>query len=405
MNFAALKMIHVFSSLCEFFGEVPLLQSPTSDYESLFYEALNQLWTYLTDYDTADVIVPALKALRNFNIAELALKHIPAIYREDLRIPSELQKQIAASPVDSDGNRELTILDVVLYIPGECWIQLLDKINRCAIDAATDLLHHYIESEVSQFRSGVYMLTGGRSEPNELVQLHARSPLRSVTKYVRQQAQLPQPVNIPVFLNCLKCLARNFSKPIPPFDWFFLLDILDKRFDEEESPYQLRQYCLAIAANQIAHSGSARNLIENYLQEFRASNRYNEEIVCVAQLVPQMSNGVAPEIMHRFLTDVTDFAFEQSKSSGFENNCLLEQVLNALTPIYKEKCMIQENVDSITRVLSKYYDVTDVDSKVSLPIDCRFQSTCSLIFETVSVFLGVCKNLNCSPGRFAPNLD
>lgn len=351
-------------SLCEFFGEVPLLQSPTADYETLFYDALRQLWAYITDFDTAVVIEPALRALKNYNTADLALKHVPDLFQENLKIPSEYQKQIVAS-ADSDTLAPLTARDIIPYIPGECWIQLLEKVNQSAIEAAVDLVCHLIETEISQFRSGVYMLTGGRTEPNELTQLHARSPLRAITKYVAMQAKLPYPENTGVLINCLRCLSRKYSKPIPPFDWFFLLDLLDKTFAGEESPYRLRSYCLRLAANQIANSGSARNLIENYLEQFRTSERYNEETECVLELMPQICHGCNADILRRILHDVAEFAYDQSRSCNFEKDCLMEVMFRTLVPIYEERCLIAENVEIITQLFTKYYELLDGDEKVS----------------------------------------
>lgn len=347
-----------------------MLQSPTSDYEILFYSALRQLWAYVTDFDTVAVIEPALKALKHFNMAELSLKHIPALFQENLKIPSEYQKQIsaaaaAAAASDGDTSEPLTATDVIPYIPGECWIQLLEKVNQSSVEAAVDLVYQLIENEISQFRSGVYMLTGGRSEPIELTQLHARSPLRALVKYVTAQSKLPHPDNVPVLLNCLKCLSRKFSKPIPPYDWFFLLDLLDRTFVHEEFPYQLRSYCLKLASNQIANSGSARNLIENYLQQFRVHCRYNEEIRCVLDVVPQICHGCNSDILKRFVNEVSDFAYEQSKSCNFEKDCLLEVLLNALMPIYQERYLMEENCCIITQLISKYYDILAVDNKVA----------------------------------------
>lgn len=347
-------------SLCKLFGEVPLLKSPTTEYEILFTEALDKLWKLVTDSDSAPIISSALRALRNFNFAELTLKHFPALFYADIQISSEYKRMIAAS--ESDPEREgdpLTVADVVPYIPGECWVELISKVNQNAVDAAVDLAIHVVEEEVSQYRSGVYMLSEGRAEPNELQHLHNRSPLRAIVKFLAAQAKSVSESRVVV--QCLQCIAHKYSRPIPPLNWFFLTGFITGNCDDPSDQFNMRKLALTIAANQIAHSGSAKNLVESFVQEFDVATKSSEEIETVAELLPSIVNGVSSRLFAAFLEKIV--AHLLSTINGRDND-LLDKCLAGVSKVFSHKCLAPENLDIVIDELSKCYQGIDADHKV-----------------------------------------
>lgn len=342
-----------------------MLKNPTKAYEALFEESLQQLWNFVVDFDKVPFIVPALKALKNFDFSDLMFKHVPAIFTETIKIPNEFQKMITESANDPlRKGPALTAADVVPYVPGECWIELLEKINQNAIDAAIELVTHLVDAEICQFRSGIYLLGDGRAEPSELVQLHARSPLRALVRHVKLRAECID--NPTVLTHCLRCLAQKYSRPLPPLNWFFLAGYINA--DDHVADYSVRcdmkKYAMTIAANQIAHSGSAKSIIENYLQAFDVAECADEETQMILELVPTICNGIAPAILATFLSNTLSFLFGLSKSSKFEVNCSFERAVESIGKISNAKCLIAENVDIVVDELAKYEALLEADTRV-----------------------------------------
>lgn len=308
----------------------------------------------------------ALSALKNFDFVDLMFKHMPAIFTETIKIPNEFQAMITASVNDPlRTGPALTAVDVVPYIPGECWIELLEKVNQNAIDAAVDLVTHLIDAEICQFRSGIYLLGDGRAEPSELVQLHPRSPLRALVKRVKIQSTSVED-NPLVLTHCLRCLARKYSRPLPPLNWFFLTEYINAsdQLADYNSRCEMKKYAMTIAANQIAHSGSAKSIIENYVQAFDVTECSDEETHMIWELVPTISNGVTPSILATFLSNALSFLFGLSKSSKFEVNCGFEKAIEEIAKIFDAKCLIAENVDLIVDELIKYEALLEADTRV-----------------------------------------
>ncbi|XP_031635799.1 focadhesin [Contarinia nasturtii] len=357
--------IRTTKSLCDFFGQVPLLKSASNEYEELFCTALKRLWKFITDTNDVEISVAACRALHNFEFSELTLQHIPTILYDSIILPKEYQIQIAASHNDPD-NVPLTAADVVPFIPGECWIELLKNINQNALNEAIELVVHLIEIEMSQYRSGVYMLAEGRPEPKELQHLHARSPLRAMIKFIWQQSENKNEPTI--VIKCLECVARKYSRPIPPLNWFFLIEYINqgKSFENANSDdqFKMKKYALTIAGNQIAHSGSAKTLIENYLQSFDASVKELDEIQMCLDLVSKICDGVSPRILATFIRDTLTFLHGISASSHFEENGHFEIGLKAITQTFDKKCLIPENIDIITDEICKFYHILPSDSKI-----------------------------------------
>lgn len=348
---------------------MPLLRSPTNEYEQLYYDTLQQLWYYVTDSDDSATIAAALNALKNYDFTTLQLKHMPKIYKEKLKIPSEYQKVIDASKNDPKQVIPLNASDVLPYIPGECWVQVLDKINQNAIEDTIKFITHLIENEIQQYRSGVYHLPEGRSEPSDLSQLHAQSPLRAIVKYCIQTGhqQTTYSNSITLMLNCLRCISWKFSKPIPPVNCHFLtkyITDLDENSSGDAYSFELKRASLTIASNQIEHSGSARDLIENYLQNFELENKNEKDFFFIMELFKQICNGITPRILAEFLRRMMKFAFDQSNSSHFENGCLFEKLLQKISEVCEIKCNIPENYDICVDHFVRYTDILDGKSKV-----------------------------------------
>lgn len=169
---------------------------------------------------------------------------------------------------------------------GECWIRLLQNINRLCIHKASDLISKWMSSEISQYRSGIYRVTSGKGEPNDCSNLPLKSIVRAVIEYVLEQVIFTSNHihlqlfcnyiklffqskknfdNEPVLEHCLYILNKNYDKPLPPINWCCLHDL----YHHNEL---YRVYCINIASKQMVISGSAKRFIENYLNDFDPEN-------------------------------------------------------------------------------------------------------------------------------------
>lgn len=287
-------------TLCKFFGQVPLLRSPTLEYEQLYSESIAKLWHYVAYSECSEIISGALTALKNFDYCGFALAQIPEMFRQNLVIPSAYTKK--AIDVNPDP------VDVLDYIPGQCWIQLIQNVNPLAIEFASDLVAHYIHNEIDSYRSGVYQLPEGKPEPNNLKQLHNRSPLRYVVEYLTMEAKKSIKGNEAVVRNCLRCLSKKFPKPIPPLDMYFLIHFMNDDID-------MKKYCIRILANQILQSGTAKNLLENYVSKF-AEDQLNDfgEIEIVLDVLVEIINGISTDISKQFMKRLFEFSYQKSQS-------------------------------------------------------------------------------------------
>lgn len=306
------------------------------------------------------IIESALVALRNFDFTELTLHHIPGLFFEDIRIPREFQRQIDDSKLDPD-TKPLTVADVMPYIPGECWIEFIQKINQNASEAAIEFVSHLIETEMLQYRSGVYMLPEGRPEPGDVNQLHPRSPLRALIRYIKEQTEWNTEASL--VAKCLQCIGKKYSRPMPPLNWFFLLEYIGHASKFTDSTpaeqFEMRMQALTIASYQTAHSGSARNLIENYLQQSNANGMDLEETLLFLKLIPNICFGVTPRILAAYLQKTLKYLYEHSASSQFEKNCHFEQAISALAGIFELKCPVTESVDIVIDELCKFNEMLD----------------------------------------------
>lgn len=293
-------------SLYHLFGLVPLLQTPTLEYEKLADDALEQLWQAISRPNTdATQVRQALAALKNYEPGNtLCLRHIPPQFCFELP-PSAVAggREVLSFQQHQQPQQQDTI-------PGEVWVQLLQKIRPECGDAAADLIAHYIGNEISSFRSGVYRLPEGKPEPRKLGGLFPSSALRAVSNYLVSQARFGDYVPEPYAVTyALRALSKRFTKPIPPMDWSCLTSFFHLSFDA-------RKYCIMIAKNQAMHSGTARRLLENFLADFEP-NCFEEDLLLLFSLLPEIGNCVSLQILKNFAEKVAVYCFKESQLNNF----------------------------------------------------------------------------------------
>lgn len=338
-------------SLCNFFGKVPLLRSPTPEYELLHGDAMSKLWNYVVLSDNGLIISAALTALQNFDYTEVPLIQIPDVYRQGLTIPTEFTK------IAAEAEREP--FEVMPYIPGECWLQVIQYANHSAINDAASLVGHLIHREIDGYRSGVYTLPEGHPEPSSLSRLNKQSPLRAIVKFLLAQSNGDgiAAADI-VIVACLTAVSKKFPKPMPPLNWFFLLEFMGRSFE-------MKRLCLRIAANQIMQSGSAKNVLENYLSAFKATECLDpEEIDYCFEMLPDLVTDISTVVFKPFVEHIFAYALSQAEISGFSSGCLLEKSLRSADAVFQKQSTNLDNVTVVIDVFKRFLNFIDLDSEV-----------------------------------------
>ncbi|XP_055379538.1 focadhesin [Condylostylus longicornis] len=325
-------------SLYNFFGHVPLLKTTTLEYERLVNESLDNLWSVIATSQDPEIIHEALKALAQFYLANLmSLKHIPVKF-----------KQINPSVLE-DINMD--------QIPGECWIEVLQKIHPESKFDAADMLSQFIRDEINSFRSGIYHVPEGRSEPRTHKSLFTKSVLRAITNYLVQQARFGDNILDPSTITAaLRAISKKFPKPIPPLDWSFLHIYLQMNFET-------RKYCILIIKNQIHISGTAKRLFENVLIEFEP-NCFEEDLLLLFNIMPEFVQGVSLNVLKTFVEKITLYCFKESQLNGFVEGCLFEKLLESIRSVFISKCESTEILDIFTIIVERYMDAMDLESRL-----------------------------------------
>lgn len=271
-------------AICNFFGQVAEQTERCERNEDIYEAGLQRLWYYIEHSKNAIIVAAAIKALKLFKLETLTLRDVPSAYRQDLKIPNQYLNKIdicdtttnnsvSSSAIDHKGDvlEDDNLLKFVNFIPGLCWTQLLTNItseNRIDVE---DLISHHIETEIKELRGGAYFVPEGRREPDDWKSMHPKSIMKAVLQQIIDFSRNPKIVNskpIEPIESLFKIIATKYSKPLPPLNWCFLLNV----FTNCES---LRKYCVQVAVNQVEISGTAKLFIE---QIYRDSTSYSEEI-------------------------------------------------------------------------------------------------------------------------------
>lgn len=253
--------------------------------------------------------------MRNFPLENLKLKHLPEVYR------------LPAKPTGDEGV-EGAEPDLDIEIPPESWLYMLKHIDKTVINEAGDILAHYVYNEIGEYRGGVYLIPDGKPEPDTLKYLPSKSLLRALVQFVLKMVDI---IFVSLYVSILliyikyfqvgrkldteseivvsqilRILSVKFPKPIPPLNWNFLIEYFHKNDNK------LKKYCLEIATHQLPISGSAKRLVENYLENLQGDE---EEVIWLYTILPDLMAGVSTLTFTTFFANSCDSAFRTTSKS------------------------------------------------------------------------------------------
>lgn len=283
------KRPRVIKSLTNFLSSVPQFRRNNLEFEIFNKDIVSRIF-YMIQWGDEWSIKCALSAFKSWSYDTLTLDMIPDTYRENIALP------------EAPSGMEVSILD--LEVPGECYVQLLSKINPYALQAAGELISHFMRQEIGEYRSGHYLVKEGQAEPINYKNLPKQSIVKALTHFVIQQATTKKTEKIvddTILLEALNILSQKYSRPLPPLNWSFLHELVHKSKD-------IRAKCMGIAAKQAVISGTAKRLIENFL--INIDENAHEDIEIALNILADLCNGTSNEILKIFSEKISTCAID-----------------------------------------------------------------------------------------------
>nr|XP_023024645.1 focadhesin [Leptinotarsa decemlineata] len=223
----------VVKSLCSLIREIPQL-SYTESYMELHRDVMHQLWEYVETGDP-EICEAALSSLTSFGLEQICV-HLPEEYLD----PSTPTK---TTPTTQH------------LVPGKTWIDFLIKLRVSS--ASVNFITKMISIEIDGYLKYVYQ-TKGNKEPLNYGYLPSHSVLRGLGEFIKTWSNKWRgSIHDKLYVECLRILSTEFSKPLPPLDWCFLQELM-------HDP-QTKKYCVDLSSHQVIISGTARRLMENYI--------------------------------------------------------------------------------------------------------------------------------------------
>lgn len=281
----------------------------------------------------------------------MTLADIPELYREGF---------VIADPLQESEVGVVCVLD--MEIPGDCYMQLLSKINMNATEKAADLLSHYIALEIDGFRQGVYAVPENQAEPINLKTFSKKSVLKAVVHHLIHEATKTNKRNctaneIIKNINCLRILSIRYSKPLPPLNWCFLHEFIHQDFE-------MKNFCIKIASKQQIISGTAKRLVDNFLLNVDCS--CEDDILLGYEILVDLLQTGTTEVLRTFLQTTLNIAFGLLSNEKHYKNSLLCKLLALIketdTLVSKSEIIFEDNFLILSSVLEEFLDKVAVDS-------------------------------------------
>lgn len=342
------KRIIVLESLCQLFGDITAYPPSGSveEHDKLIDDIVSNLWKYTT-HSNPRIIDAALRALASYSLENIPLKALPADFRCNLVLPAAYAK----TPIDADKKPE----DVLPYIPGTCWIQMLQKVNKMALSAAGDLLISFVANELNSFPSRIYVWPQG--EPQNFKYLPEKSVIRAVGEYLRR-CNKSDSSNHRIITECLRILAHKYPKPLPNINWCFLKDTVDL------SP-ETKEYTLSIASHHSTISLSAKTFVENYLLAYKSitdsdlMSKQDEYRVFYSNL-EDLCQALQPHTIKPFLETTLEYVIKKITVDDENSINLFQHIMSSYARTLQNQQVHDSNSTLFATILEKLLDKIDL---------------------------------------------
>ena len=140
---------------------------------------ISRLWQTVTTSTHVGVVRAGYQSLGQYPLELTTLKMIPASARQGLRLPAKY----CSTPADAARRPE----DVLTYVPGECWAQLLEQVGD-----SESLLVSLVREEVTHLPRAIYSLSqamqNAGAEPVNYSHLPEQSVLRGVVTWCQERS-------------------------------------------------------------------------------------------------------------------------------------------------------------------------------------------------------------------------
>ncbi|KMQ95847.1 hypothetical protein RF55_3913 [Lasius niger] len=344
------KRTVVLESLCELFADIPSYPFRASDdYDKFIVDILTHLWGYTICEDTR-IAEAAFKALRSYHLERVPLSALPLDFRSDLVVSTAYPGKVSNEADKPE--------DVLQYVPGTCWIQMLKKVNKSVLSAAGDLLIFYIEDELSGLRSRIY--TWPQGEPQNYKYLPERSVIRAVGEYLRR-GNKADPSNQRVMVECLRIFAYKYKKPLPNVKWDFLKETM--QISEEA-----KEYSLSIASRHCQISASAKLLTESFLSMYTSASEagrllLNEKHLVLYSNLDELCQAFQPNSLKPFLETSLYYIIEKISLNDERSVDLFNRIMSSYVTALKSNVIHIGNRTLLTSMLEEILEKVDLTSK------------------------------------------
>ncbi|KAK4884735.1 hypothetical protein RN001_001006 [Aquatica leii] len=323
--------VPIIKKICDFMTEINSFD-PSEYSDELLSAIVTKLFVYVTS-ESAEVVSAAYNALGSFSLDE---------------VMTELNLVI-------DGKFKTNSK------PGNCWITLLENTETSNLNYVGDFLIKYVSVEIANYRKGTYIVPEGCKEPTTYNYLPERSIVRALGNYLKRNIQVWHDSSKYVYLQCLRVLSQEYSKILPPMDWCFLQELIH---DSEA-----RLYCIAIACHQVQLSGTARRLIENYVEAIVEVTNKDEDIVAVYQQLKYLCNSIQPMTLRPFIEKSLNYAIKTHEAEvQTKGKSLLQILVVHVRQILTDETLQEANKMALAQVLVNVTWHIGIDTVVFLEI-------------------------------------